>query len=45
MFELRDKVVSIHPGILKALGEVGFGEVPGDGLRTTSSREDMHIAY
>ena len=45
MLELWDEVVSIHPGILETLGEVGFGEVPRDGLRTASHRESMYIAY
>ena len=29
VLELWDEVVSIHPGILATLSEVGFGEVPG----------------
>ena len=45
VLELWDKVVSILPGILKALSEVGFGKVPGDGLRTAPCRESMYIAY
>ena len=39
MSELRDKVISIHQGILVALGQVGFGEVPGYGFCTMSYRE------
>ena len=45
VLELWDEMVSIHPGILVTLSEVGFGEVPGDLLRTASHRETMYIAY
>ena len=38
MFQLWDEVVRIHPGILVALGEVGFGKVPGDCFRTVARR-------
>ena len=36
VFELWDKMVSMHPGILETLSEVGFGEAPGDGFDTAS---------
>ena len=45
VLELWDEMVSIHPGILETLSEVGFGEVPGDELRTASRRESMYVAY
>ena len=45
MLELRNKVVSTHPGILVTPAEVAFGEVPGYGSRTTPCRWDVHIAY
>ena len=44
MFELWDEMISIHPNILKTLGEAGFGQVFGDGFGASSSKQDVHIA-
>ena len=45
VFQLRHEVIDIYASILKALGEVGFGEVLGYNPNTATGRYRMDLAY